>query len=317
MLRHMRTVALAVVVPLLAAGCSPVWASASPASHAAPVRLPLPRAVAKRLPDGVFYVLAGPRNVSFNLWEVSNTGQEIQLTHNPALRGVLDFDASDAGIVMDDSAHNGDYPSRLTASGEVPLKGAADGQGPSINSAGEISYDVSTSDENGNPTGDKLIVMKSFNAPGRVVYQQHDFIMATSWGPDQSIAILSGEYYPGSPGSPPKILTIDKSGQATPVPAGASKTLGYVIWNEQAGDLGVGLSNDNGEAIDGSARRYLLPGWLPEAWNAAGTQLLVRGPGGQLGLWSPDDPGSVHVIGPLAANLEIAQIVWLPKPAKL
>ncbi len=317
MFRRLRSIALAVVVPLLAAGCSPVWAAASPAPHATSVRLPLPRSVAKRLPAGVFYVLAGPRGVSLNLWEVSNTGQEIQLTHNPALRGVLDFDASEAGIVLDDSARNGDYPSRLTSTGEVPLKGAAGGQAPGINSAGEISYDVSTSDGDGNPTGDKLIVKKSFNAPGRVVYRQRDFIMGDSWGPDQSIAILSGEYYPRSPGSLPKILTIDKSGKVTPVRAGASKTLGTVIWNEQAGDLAVRISNSNGEAIDGSARRYLLPGWTPEAWNAAGTQLLVSGPGGQLGLWSPANPDSVHVIGRLATNLLIAQIVWLPRPAKL
>jgi hypothetical protein len=317
MYSRLRTIALAVAVPLLAVGCSPPWASASPAPHAAPVRLPLPRAVAKRLPDGVFYVLAGPRDVSYNLWEVSNRGQEIQLTHNAALRGVLDFSASEAGIVLDDSASSGDYPSRLTATGEVPLKGAAGGQMPSINAAGEISYEVSTSDENGNPTGARLIVKKSFNALGRVVYRQQDLIMDDSWGPDQSVAILSGEYYPGSPGSLPKVLTIDKSGKVAPVPAGAPKTLGTVLWNEQAGDLAVGLLNNNGEAIDGSTRRYLLPGWWPEAWNAAGTQLLVRGPGAQLGLWSPANPDSVHVIGPLATNLLIAQIVWLPKPAKL
>lgn len=94
--------------------------------------LPLPRSVARRLPAGVFYLLAGPNPASYNLWEVSDTGAESQLTHNSRNFGISAFGASSAGIIMADSASGLDKLARLTLRGVRYLKDGT-GSAPAIN----------------------------------------------------------------------------------------------------------------------------------------------------------------------------------------
>jgi hypothetical protein len=92
----MLTRALVGLAMLAAAGCASAGAAATsppPAGcHAVragqPAPGPVPRTVARRLPAGVFDVLAGPNDTSLNLWQVSNTGCERRLTraHAPGRR---------------------------------------------------------------------------------------------------------------------------------------------------------------------------------------------------------------------------------------
>lgn len=305
----------------LAAGCAHVSALAAPSARvAAPsAGLPLSRAVAERLPAGVFYLLAGTDPASYNLWQVSNAGTEVQLTHNNPGLGISDFGASPAGIVMADAASGYDELARLTSRGAIFLKNG-DGSGPVINSAGEICYEMPTYDKSGNTTGFDLVIKKSFTAPGRVVRHQKDAITGNVWGPDQSVAVLSGSHYPGTAGPIPRVFTMDKSGKITQIHASIQKNLSSLVWNEQGGGIGVGAWNNKGEVIYSGSRRYTLPvGWTPATWNPDGTQLLVwgPGPGRKIGLWSPAKPNSIKVIGLLAKKFAIGDFAWLAKPAKL
>ena len=114
------------IAPVFLAGCSGVSVATNDpsASHmvTSSVGLPMARALAKRLPAGVFYILAGSDAASYNLWEVSNNGQEIRLTHNGSGLGISTFDASTAGIVMADAASKYDEIARLTPKGAIFLK---------------------------------------------------------------------------------------------------------------------------------------------------------------------------------------------------
>lgn len=90
------------LVMLVAVGCAGSGTAASSprvaGCHALragqPAPGPVPRKVARRLPTGVFYVLAGPNPDSTNLWQITNSGCERQLTHNRRGFGVSDFGAS-------------------------------------------------------------------------------------------------------------------------------------------------------------------------------------------------------------------------------
>jgi hypothetical protein len=273
----------------------------------------------KRLPAGVFYILVGSDPASYNLWEVSNNGQEIRLTHNDSGLGISSFDASAAGIVMADAASGYDEIARLTPKGAIFLKNGM-GSGPDIDSAGEICYEVPTYDSAGGTTGFDLMARKSFTAPSRVVYRQKDAITGAVWGPDGSIAVLSGSHYPGTTGPTPKVFTISKSGEITMIHGDLPTDLASVIWNEYGGGVGIGTWGNKGEIVYSASRSYRLPsGWTPAAWNPSGTQLMVwgPGPGQQIGLWSPAKPDSIKVIGSLGKQLTIGQFVWLAEPAKL
>jgi hypothetical protein len=101
-------VVLVAVMPLLTAACSVSIRTGAATDDAArgvmpttpSTALPLSHAMAKRLPAGTFYVLAGPKNISSNIWEVSSTGKETRLTRNGPNFGISNFGASTAGVVM-------------------------------------------------------------------------------------------------------------------------------------------------------------------------------------------------------------------------
>lgn len=316
----LRKILLAGLVLLVAAGCATAPASAHPSGRApssADAGLPLPRAVAERLPDGVFYLLAGSDPTSYNLWEVSNTGSEVRLTHNNPGYGISSFGASPAGIVMSDAASGFDKLARLAAGGTDFLKKAYGGS-PAINSAGKIAYQISDYNKNGGVLGSELRSMTSFTAPSRLAYQTKLQITELGWGPAGSIAMLTGSHYPGTKGPTPGIYVFDKSGKFSAIRTSIGPDLGSVVWNEAKGGIGVSTWSGKGEVIYSSSRRYILPaGWTPAAWNPPGTNLLVWGDKTQkIGLWSPANPKSIHVIGMLPTKLMIGEFIWLAKPAK-
>ena len=286
-------------------------ASATPAFTAS---LPLPRAIAKRLPAGIFYLLAGTNPASYNLWEVVNTGNEIELTHNSEGYGISAFGASPAGIVMADAANGYDQLARLTANGVSFLKDGS-GSTPAINSAGQICYSLS-------PDGNKqpyfeLVLKDSLSATGRVIYRQKADIVSNVWGPGNAIAMVVGGHYPGTTGPTPR-LVIQKAGTSRTVATGLGKDLSDVIWGTKAAGLALGTWSGTGRVIYGHGKQYTLPhGWNPAAWNASGTLLLVWGPSKKIGLWSPLRPQAIQVIGTISKGVTIGQSAWLNRPAKL
>jgi hypothetical protein len=317
---------LLAAAPLLAAACSVVSSRADGAIDAAAVsaHLPMSPAMAKRLPAGTFYLLAGPTNISSNIWEVSSTGKETQLTHNGRNFGISNFGASTAGVVMGDGADGADVLAALTAKGPVELTDGGDGDGPAINAAGHISYIRTIFDKNGNTTYDELIVRNSINGPGRVVYKikVSDGVagmLDNQWGPNGSIAVLDGGHYPGRQGPESKLVTVSKSGNVTRVRTGVNARLGADVWSEHGGGIAVGVTSGRSKVIYSARHEYSLPaGWFPMSWNPAGTRLLIRNYSKrQLGLWSPAKPRSVSVIGATAKNVFIGEVIWLPRPAKL
>src|SRR5579859_7379916 len=110
---------------------------------------PVPAPTLRRLPAGIFYVLAGRPNIySANIWEITRSGQQVQLTHNRVGYGVSWFSASRAGVVMADASNGADELARLTAHGAQWLPAGhtrqpeIGGQTPQIADDGEITYIV-------------------------------------------------------------------------------------------------------------------------------------------------------------------------------
>ena len=130
-------------LPLTAAACTGKGVAAMPPSKSG-CRAgqqgsgPVPRDVARRLPAGVFYLLAGPDDNSLNLWKVSNSGCQRQLTHVRGF-GVSDFGASRAGVILLEAPTGVDQLARLGPHGPVlQLDGAVSTVG--IDPAGRVVY---------------------------------------------------------------------------------------------------------------------------------------------------------------------------------
>ena len=278
--------------------------------------LPLPRSVARRLPAGVFYLLAGPNPASYNLWEVSDTGAETQLTHNSRNFGISAFGASSAGIIMADSASGLDKLARLTPTGVRYLKDGT-GSAPAINPTGAISYVVPPLDGKQDFT---LQVRNSYSQPGHVVFRSPNAIGVGAFGPHDALAILVGSHYPGTSGPQPQMLILRSHGRPRPVTTGLGKQLGNIKWAPTAANIAAIGWNETASVIGPNGRITRLPrGWVPQAWSPAGTELLVWGPGtpGNLGLWSPKHPKVIVKIGEPSAKVQLGEFVWLSSKVKL
>jgi hypothetical protein len=290
------------------------------ASQNDPPVLPLSRAVARKLPGGVFYVLAGPNSGSFNLWEMTRSGDEIRLTRNALGYGISDFGASERGIVLADASDGLDRLAKLTARGPVFLpEGHA--SGPDINNEGSISF-VRPGYDRAHPYF-QLAVMRTESSRARVVYRQREDLLGPVWGPNAALAIISGGHAPGTTGPNPQLLVRSSAGHVRVIRTAFSRSLSNVIWTENAIGIAVTSWRGEGEVLLQHGRAIRLPaGWYPAAWSPTGKELLVfgrgagLGPNGSLGLWSARHPRLVQLIGPMPASPIIGKIVWLARPAK-
>src|SRR5215831_8501655 len=132
----MMSAAAACAGPASADGPAVAGCHASQAGQ--PAAGPIPRDVARRLPAGVFYLLAGPNDNSLNLWQVTNSGCEWRLTHIRGF-GLSDFGASRAGVILSEAPTGVDQLARLGPHGPVPLPdGAVSTVG--IDPAGRVVY---------------------------------------------------------------------------------------------------------------------------------------------------------------------------------
>ena len=320
--------AIAAATALLPAitGCAAATAGASQApGHAAdPSRstsatraaLPIPKSVLKSLPGGTFYFTAGPNPASYNLWEASNSGQEVQLTHNPGGFGISSFGASASGIVMADASNGLDRLARLTRKGVVFLKDP-EGSGPEINPGGQICYTVPPSGKH--QPFFELRLRKTFSSPARIIYRRREDIAENSWGPKGSIAILVGGHAPGTVGPKPQLLVLARNGKTKTVITGLGSQLSNAIWGDGSARLAVSGWNGNTEILSPAGSRAPLPsGWQPQTWNPTGTRLMLfrLGRSHRIGLWSPRSPNKISSSGDYSSSFQIGQIAWLAHPAQ-
>lgn len=313
------------LVMLAAAACASPGAAATPPPPAGchalragqPASGPVPRAVARRLPAGVFYILAGPNDTSTNLWQVSNSGCERQLTHNRRGFGVSDFGASRAGVIMSDAPTGVDQLARLGPHGPVLLPdGFVSTVG--IDPAGRVVY-IRPPTGPGRKNVFQVVVKKSFRSAPNVIYQQKASLIVCEWGPRRHIVTIGAADADGH--GPMRLLDIGPNGQVREVRTGLPN-LGSAWWGTKAPGMAVTAAwrpaGSLAELVrpDGSTER-LPHGWHPAGWNPAGTELLVWGTGNKaLGIWNPAEPGRVLRIGPLPRKVFFAKMVWLAKPAR-
>lgn len=249
--------------------------------------------------------------------EISRTGTEAQLTHNSRNFGISSFGASQAGVIMADSASGLDKLATLTPKGVDFLENGT-GSAPDINPAGEITYVVP-------PLGKddpyfKVEVRKSFSSRARAVFTRRTSIGVSAWGPGGALAILVGSHYPGTAGPTPQLVVLSRDGKARTVKTSLGKQLGNVIWGSKARCLAaIGWNGASTIVYPDGHVTHMPHGWIPQAWNSSGTELLVWGPGtpGYLALWSPKHPTTIVRIGEPSVHTQIGQFVWLSTRAKL
>jgi hypothetical protein len=309
-------VALSALLAAGLVGCS------GPAPRSEPEQ-PVPAATLHRLPSGVFYLLAGSPNIySANIWEVTRSGREVQLTHNRVGYGVSWFAASRAGIVMADASTGADELARLTARGPqwLPVGRARQpqiaGQAPQIDGNGEIAYMVPPA--NYGPAHDDFAVWvtPSFSARGRIVYQQASGLGGEGFGPGGQIAVMNLPEDTPVHGRPAHILIISPHGNVKIVYTPFAE-LGDLAWQPDAIALAVSSASGKTLLIFPDGRREMLSrGWQPLSWSPAGSELLVQR-GLLLGLWSAHAPRRISVLGKTSRRFAVLNVDWLSSRAPL
>jgi hypothetical protein len=303
--------------------------SSAPASSAAPSSVPpqsrvaaaqpLPASTRRNLPPGVFYLLAGRGLASLNLWQVTATGRERQLTHNRRGFGIDAFDASTAGIILADGTSSGDDLARLTPQGPLLLRKTGDqpallrGSSPDIRDDGMIGY-VTPPSQSGSHTGNyfEIWTRRSFSGRGTVLLRQRHPLAGPVFGPHGQIAV---EGWVGA-GQKPSVLIYTGDGVRRLL-TGISAIPSLLAWGERAPALALAFPAHAAELLFLDGHRQLLPaGWQPLTWNPAGTELLMQS-ARSLGIWSMSAPGQVTRIGPSTPGVQILQADWLAKKAPL
>jgi len=323
MTRSVRPVAI--LVALAMAGCATAAADRDHADSRHHIRTavalaerePLAAATVRHLPPGVFYLMAGPSELSYAVWKVSAAGGQhlIQPSGPGRADGVREFSAARAGIVASVARTGIDYLARLTRHGPYWLphgKPALRGFGPQVTGSGELIYYTPPASH-----GDWAIwAQRSFYAPPRRIYRQRGTIGSVAIGPRGQIATWRSTYS-SSPRHPPPVLIISKNGQVTRLRTGYPN-IGNLVWGRRAPAIAVQGTNLSVELLFTDGKRLALPrGWYPYTFSPSGGTLLLLGPGPALGLWSLRAPSRVHLIGKITPHVEIGQVSWLSKAAQL
>jgi hypothetical protein len=300
-----------------AAGRPPYRAAAAPA-----VPLPVPRTALQHLPPGVFYILSAQHLNELNLWELTPSGTETQLTHNPPGYEIDGFGASQAGIIVADSLHLADQLARWTSQGPVWLHppgnpgGYINGAVPDIRADGELTYELPPGNVTGTHSKDFTIWTKrSFTGPGKIIYWGRMDPGSSFFGPGGKIAVVG----PGGgtvKGQVPAVAFISPDGSArkfiTPMQGDM-----LPVWGEQAPAVAVPLWQGSAELVFPNGERKQLPvGWIPLTWDPTGTRLLVL-LGTTLGIWSLKTPGTVTALAKISPGFQIEEARWLTKQAPL
>jgi hypothetical protein len=302
----------AVVLAAATAGCSGGHERASrsvdPATTAYNTSAPLPSSTVHKLPHGAFYILWGVVGAADNLWEVTPSGQERQLTHNPRGYEVDSFAASKAGIILSDAIYGADLIGRWTGHGVVWMppwhaKGkSVRGFAPDIRSNGQITYLTPSN---------AIWLRQSFSGAARVIYRYPSTFNPGSpvFGPAGQIAILPSSSL--AEGQKASMLVISAKGTVHTLATGIA-TYGYpAVWGQNAPALAVPRAQGREELFFSDGKREELPtGWKALSWSPDGSRLLVISDT-SLGLWSTARPSDVSVIGRVNRASEVVQVGWL------
>ena len=305
---------------------SACWAGTTHSRRAArsgPARagaLPLPDRTVRNLPDGVFYLMAGPNPFRYTVWEVTNAGNERRI--GPEARqasGIRSIGSSLAGIVVSAADVGIDYIARLKNRAIFWLPGgraaSVHGFSPQITNSGLITYET--------PPGQDLNkwairIQRSFSAPPRIVYKQSRPLGSPVFGPAGLVATFTAPYSP-KPGKIQNVVLITRLGKISRLSTGYSE-IGELLWQPNAADLIVVAPGCRSEllAVPTGKTQQLPEGWCPYSWSPDGRGLLMLAhDGSSLGMWTPQRPSSVSVIGPLKHNIQIGQINWLAAKANV
>ena len=282
------------------------------------------KAMARRLPAGVFYFLGGPVDALSNVWEVTSRGTEQQLTHNPRGFEIDSLAASRAGRILSDAQFNIDELARWTTRGprwlHPPHKPSTPifGQAADIRPDGEIAYLLppAVPGEAGSRNF-TIRTMRSYTAPGRISYQQRNFPGVPLFGPDGQLAVIgpAGSYVPK--GQKAEVRIISRNRKIHVLNTGFRR-LGFPsVWGQNAPALAIPSLSGPEKVFFKDGKVETLPqSWRALAWNQAGTRLLmIRNH--ELATWSPSRPLSVTTICTLSTSFEVSQISWLARKAPL
>jgi hypothetical protein len=187
------------------------------ARTAAAPTAPIPANALRKLPPGVFYLLAGPHLNELNVWQVSSAGVQEQLTHNQPGYEIDGMGASQQGIILADSLPGYDQLARWTSSGPDWLHPRGHpgeqiaGQAPDISADGKITYLLPPHDRQGTTDSKNFTIWLrrlSDGSPEHIIYQDPDpsAVLSPGMGPACSRA---GGLVPGRPGDGRSIPAAD------------------------------------------------------------------------------------------------------------
>jgi hypothetical protein len=310
---------IAVTAGLLAAtaliGCSGHTAHTPAGKTAASAPGPMPTATIRHLPPGVFYLLAGRRLATLQVWQIGPGGRETQLTHNPPGFAISALAASRAGIILADARYGVDDLARWTRHGASWIRpphtpgSFIHGEAPDIRDDGQIVYETPPAGRGAKGNQDFAIwVRRSFTGSQRIVYQRRAEPGNPVFGPHGEIAIVRHRV----------AVIISSTGKMRTLHFGAELGFYVPVWRDSAPALAVNFAGHTAaEFFFPSGRREQLPGgWHPLAWSPAGGELLMQSVT-SLGIWSVSVPRQVAVIGKISPEFQIIEASWLRRKAPL
>jgi hypothetical protein len=264
----------------------------------------------RELPAGVWYVLAGPNDQSANLWRLSRSAGQTEMTHNNKKDDGIDaISATEAGIVVANAASGQDTLDHVTRRGLEKIPGGH-GYVPIITKDGRVMFAVPDS-----PT----YYIKSditTESKSRTVYSQRQLIGTIQSGPKDEIVFDSNPHLPG-PGGPQQVREVTGVHQYRVIPTGVSDP-SNVSWSADAVGLAIDSYTKRGVVVmSRSHLRWSIPrGWQSVSWSPNGRELVVLR-GRQIGVWPPGHAQQVHVVGSVPPGTTLIQASWLQTPARV
>jgi len=290
----------------------PATSGAAPARETVAAGQPLPTVTARRLPAGVFYLLAGPALADLNVWQVNRGGAQRRLTDSHRGYGITGFAVSRAGLIL----ARGDHLARWTRHGPAWLRRGGSlirGSSPDIRANGMLGYVTPPArSAAGRAAKFAIWVRRCCAGRGTVIHRQTRATAGPVFGPHGQIAV-QGWVRRAAQRVP--AVTIYRDGGSRKLRTGVSAVPSLLAWGERAPAVAVAFPAHAAELLYPDGRRALLPrGWQPLAWNPAGTELLMQA-GAALGVWSARAPGRVTRIGGITRGVQILQATWLARTA--
>jgi hypothetical protein len=327
MLKKLGGAFIAALAAILLASCSaaPAANNTTPglarvsSSRVSTTGAPVPGRTLRKLPDGVFYFLAGATPGSCNLWEVRDSGAVRELTHNGEL-GISYFGAERPGIVVADAASGADELAQVTAHGIRYLRmssGEGHGETPIVDDDGNLAYTAP-------PLRNqyfKVLFRRSFNGRARIVYRSR-LPLSPTWGPGGQVAVVSQRYATATTKARSWLKVISTSNGKVSALRTNLRQFDYAIWGAHVPGIVISPYAGGAEFIGQGRHLMLPPHWAPLSWSPGGRELLVMRPPSagkpeDLGLWTEKNPRAVALIGPADAGTVITQAAWLNRAASL